>query len=281
MSFMKSSKYLKIRLRYLSHIIRGLLGSWGLFGRLNPPILVVGSQNSGTTVLADVLALHPQIANRSEERVLWEKNFHAKDFDLLKTADDATPADIRRIRGNFCYFQWLTGKPFIVNKHPENCFRIHYMKKIFPEARLIHIVRDGHAAINSNNKRAVPRSPAEDVPFGGYSRPPGWQKWLDRTKLEQFSYMWSESALYAARAGRKYSKDYLEVRYEDLTANPSEVVTDIWKWLGLEVTPELVDQLPTFSSQNYKWKEKLSREQIDTIRRVARDGLAYFGYLPE
>jgi hypothetical protein len=268
------------RFRYFAHVIRGLLGSWGLFGRLNPPILVVGSQNSGTTVLADAMAIHPMIANRSEERVLWEKNFHAKNFDLLKTADDASAADVRRLRGNFCYFQWLTGKPYIVNKHPENCFRIHYMKKAFPEARLIHIVRDGHAAINSNNKRAIPRSPAEDVPFGGYSRPPGWQQWLDRPKLEQFSYMWNESALYAAREGRKYGKDYLEIRYEDLTENPAAVMTKIWQWLGLEVTPELLRQLPVFNSQNYKWKEKLSSEQIATIRRVAHEGLEYFGYLP-
>lgn len=275
---MKLSKHSRTRLRYFSHVIRGWLGSLGLFGRLNPPILVVGSQNSGTTVLADALARHPKIANRSEERVLWDKDFHAKNFELLKTAEDATAADIRRLRGNFCYFQWLTGKPFIVNKHPENCFRIHYMKKAFPEARLIHIVRDGHAAINSNNKRAVPRSPAEDVPFGGYSRPPGWQQWLDRPKLEQFAYMWNESALYAAREGRKYGKDYLEIRYEDLAADARGVMTRIWQWLGMEVTPELLDSLPGFKSQNYKWKEKLTPDQISTIRSTAREGLAFFNY---
>jgi omega-hydroxy-beta-dihydromenaquinone-9 sulfotransferase len=276
---MKPSKKFSVRLRYLSHIIRGWLGYLGLFGRLNPPILVVGSQNSGTTALAEALAVHPKIANRSEERVLWDKDFHSKNHDLLKTAEDATPATIRRIRGNFCYFQWLTGKPYVLNKHPENCFRIHYMKKIFPEARLIHIVRDGHAAINSNNKRAVPRPGDKPVPFGGYSRPPGWREWLDRPMLEQFAYMWKESALYAAREGRKYGKDYLEVRYEDLTENAPEVISRIWEWLGLEVTPDTVAQLPSFKNQNYKWKEKLSHDQIRTIRQVAYEGLRYFGYM--
>jgi hypothetical protein len=277
---MKLPQNMRARLRYLVHVIRGYMGSLGLYGRLNPPILLVGSQNTGTTVLADALAVHLRIANRSEERILWEKNFHDKDFDLLKTAADATPADIRRIRGNFCYFQWVTGKPYIVNKHPENCFRIHYMKKIFPEARLIHIVRDGHAAINSNNKRAVPKPGSAPRIFGGYSRPPGWRQWLDRPILEQFASMWNESSLYAAREGRKYGDTYLEVRYEDLTADPSGVIAGIWKWLGLEVTPELLAKLPEFRSQNHKWKEKLSPEQIATIRRVAREGLEFFGYLP-
>jgi hypothetical protein len=275
----RSTKKIQIHLRHRMHRVRGLAGSWGLFGRLNPPILMVGSQNSGTTVLGDALAVHPEIANRSEERVLWEKDFHSKDLDLVKTAEDATPAVVRRIRGNFAYFQWTTGKPYVLNKHPENCFRIHFMKRIFPEARILHIVRDGHAAINSNNKRAVPGPGEPRAPFGGYSRPPGWRAWLDRPPLEQFAFMWNESALYAAREGRKYGDDYLEIRYEDLTARGPEEIARIWTWLGLDATPEVLARLPVFRDQNHKWKEKLDPGQVETIRRVAREGLEYFGYL--
>jgi hypothetical protein len=47
----------------------------------------------------------------------------------------------------------------------------------------------------------------------------------------------------------------------------------------LDATPEVLARLPVFRDQNHKWKEKLDPGQVETIRRVAREGLEYFGYL--
>src|ERR1044071_4393077 len=191
---------LRTAFRYRVYQARGALGALGVFGKLNPPILLVGSPNSGTQVLGRAIAMHPAIGNRSEARLLWDKDFHKRDNDTLKTADDVRPEDRRRLRGTFCYYQWHSGRPIVLNRHPENSLRIHFMKRIFPEAKLIHIVRDGRAAVCSNYRSAKRKTERRENPFGAYLRPAGWRGYLDRPVLEQLAYMWNEPATAAPRS---------------------------------------------------------------------------------
>jgi len=270
---------LRTAFRYRVYQARGALGALGVFGKLNPPILLVGSPNSGTQVLGRAIAMHPAIGNRSEARLLWDKDFHKRDNDTLKTADDVRPEDRRRLRGNFCYYQWHSGRPIVLNRHPENSLRIHFMKRIFPEAKLIHIVRDGRAAVCSNYRSAKRKTERRENPFGAYLRPAGWRGYLDRPVLEQLAYMWNEAALYASREGKKYGDDFMEVFYEDLPERSAEILARIWRWAGLPVSDEMLNRLPKFENRNHKWREELSDAEIKTVETIARDGLDYFGYL--
>ena len=270
---------LRAKIRYQIYNVRGILGYSGLFGRLNPPILLVGSPNSGTQILGKAISLHPAIENRSEARLLWDKDFHTKMNDTLKTAVDARRADLIRLRGNFCYYQWLSGKPVVLNRHPENSLRIHFMKKIFPSAKIIHIVRDGRASVCSNYRSAKRKKDRRSNPFGSYLRPPGWRDYLDRPVLEQLAYMWNEAVLYAAIEGRKYGADYMEVAYEELPGNAAGIVRAIWDWIGLKFTDDLLRGLPKFENRNYKWKTELTEDEIAAVESIAGDGLRYFGYL--
>lgn len=267
------------QLRYQWYLVRGMLGSWGCFGKLHPPLLVIGSPNSGTKILAQAIAVHPAITDHSEARLLWDKDFHQKANDTHKAASDVRRADIRRLRGNFAYYQWMSGKRLVMNRHPENSIRIHFMKTIFPEAKLIHIVRDGRAAVCSNYLSAQQKAERRRSPFGGYIRPPGWQDWLDRPVLEQLAHMWNTAALYASTAGQTYGDDYFEIRYEDLPRGASAIIPQVWKMLGLTVSDDLVTHLPTFEDRNYKWKQALSPDEVHTIERLAWEGLEYFGYV--
>jgi Sulfotransferase family len=272
------SKPLRGFLRGLNHDLRGTLGSLGLFGKLHPPILCVGSPNSGTTILGDALGSHPDVENRSEARVLWDPQFHSRETDTFRDASDARPRDVRRLRGNFAWYQRTTGARVVLNKHPENTLRIHYLMRIFPEALLIHIVRDGRAAVCSNFTAAS--SKAERArPFGGYMRPRGWREQLDRPLLEQLACMWNDSVLYAAREGARYGAQFLEVRYEELGTRMPELAERVWRWAGLEVRPEDLARLPQIENRNDKWRRTLTAEQVATIERCAREGLQHFGYL--
>jgi omega-hydroxy-beta-dihydromenaquinone-9 sulfotransferase len=274
---MKSGRH-DMQLRNFGHGLRGWLGYHGLFGKLNPPTMVIGCQNSGTTILANTLALHPEITNHSEARVLWDPRFHERNTETLKTALDVTASDVYRLRGNFAYYQWKSGSKLVINKHPENSLRVHFIKKIFPEARIIHLVRDGRATVCSNLKRLDPERGLVDLPFAGYSRPPGWREWMNRPHIEQFSYMWNTLALYASREGKQYGDDYLELRYEDLVNDGPRVIRNVWCWLGLEKGQPDDGHFPVFRDENNKWKERLKRDQIQIIHDIAAEGLSYFGY---
>jgi hypothetical protein len=265
-------------LRAVNHELRGALGSWGLFGKLHPPILCVGSPNSGTTILGDAFGAHPDVENRSEARVLWDPRFHQEFGDTFRDAADARPRDVRRLRGNFAWFQRVTGAKVVLNKHPENSLRIHFLMRIFPEALLIHVVRDGRAAVCSNFTSAT-RKPERAKPFGGYIKPRGWRDMLDRPLLEQLAYMWNDSAVYASTEGVRYGEQFLEVRYEDLPAEMPRLAERVWRWAGLDVTPADLARLPEIENRNHKWKQTFTPEQVATVEEIAREGLERFGYL--
>lgn len=266
-------------LRSLNHDLRGALGAWGLFGALHPPILCVGSPNSGTTILGDAFGAHPDVENRSEARVLWDPRFHAGLGDTFRGAEDARPRDVRRLRGNFAWYQRVSGAKVVLNKHPENTLRIHFLMRIFPEALLIHVVRDGRAAVCSNYVSAQ-RKKERQKPFGGYMMPRRWREQLDRPLLEQLAYMWNDGVVYASTEGPRYGGQFLEVRYEDLPEGMPALAERVWRWAGLDVSPDDLARLPKIESRNHKWRQTFTPEEVATVESVAREGLSRFGYLP-
>ncbi|MBK7644987.1 MAG: sulfotransferase [Planctomycetes bacterium] len=272
------SKPLRGFFRNLNHELRGTLGSLGVFGPLHAPILCVGSPNSGTTILGDALGSHPEVENRSEARVLWDPKFHSREGDTFRDASDARGRDRRRLRGNFAWYQRITGAKVVLNKHPENTLRIHYLMRIFPEALLIHIVRDGRAAVCSNFTSASKKA-ERARPFGGYMRPRGWRELLDRPLLEQLAWMWNDSVLYASTEGARYGAQFLELRYEELETQMPAIAERVWRWAGLEVLPEHLAALPKIENRNDKWRKTFSAEQLALVEGCAREGLERFGYL--
>jgi hypothetical protein len=270
---------IRARPRHYVHLVRGLLGYYGVFGKLNPPIFIVGAPNSGTRALGQAISLSPDIEDRSEERVLWDKDFHLRNNDTLKTAEDVTRSDVLRLQGNICYYQWKSGKRVVLNRHPENSLRIHFIKKIFPVAKIIHIIRDGRAVVSSNYRSVMDRQERLVKPFGSFLRPPGWRDRLDWPLIKQLAYLWNATTLYASREGKKYGDDYREILYESLPEKASSIVPAVWKWLEVSYSDRLLERMPEFENRNYKWKAEFTAEEVAAVEEVAREALARFGYL--
>ena len=115
------------------------------------PIFVVGSPRSGTTMLAAALGRHPDIAYYYEPYFIWDY-VDGPGEDDVRTASDVQAAARDRIIAEFDWFLHKSGKRILVEKTPENSFRIDYINSIFPNARFIHITRRGHDAILSLNR---------------------------------------------------------------------------------------------------------------------------------
>lgn len=148
---------------------------------LKPPILVIGGTRSGTSMLARVLGDAPGLVCWYEPNTLWRIG-HA-----YRSSERATPADAkawvkRRIRREFLKFQQANGGKRVVEKSPPNALRIAFVHELLPEARIIHIYRDGRAMLRSQIDRYekfesynVANSAHRDHIFGRLAITPWWE----------------------------------------------------------------------------------------------------------
>jgi hypothetical protein len=119
--------------------------------RQTPVVFIVGSPRSGTTILGEVLGRHPDIINWYEPYFVWDWHVGNLDTDV-RTEGQATDATRRFIRREFDLFLRKAGKKMIVEKTPENSFKIPFLHAVFPNAKWIHIVRDGRDVTLSISK---------------------------------------------------------------------------------------------------------------------------------
>jgi hypothetical protein len=68
-----------------------------------------------------------------------------------------TPDFQRRIRASYARFSSLAGKPVIVDKSPQHCYKVPYVHRVFPDAKWVHLVRDGRAVTLSTHKEWLTR----------------------------------------------------------------------------------------------------------------------------
>lgn len=118
---------------------------------------IVGSPRSGTTVLAQVLDRHSSIAQFYEPYFLWEwKTGPGEDDRIPKTAaNDEVKSFLRR---EFERYRVRSGCQVLIEKTPVNSFRIPFIREVFPEARWIHLLRDGRDATVSIHREWTRRA---------------------------------------------------------------------------------------------------------------------------
>jgi hypothetical protein len=109
--------------------------------------------------------------------------------------------------------------------------------EIFPDARIIHVVRDPLAAAASIQRRELKFQAAGDTPSG---------------KIDNLDYCVALVRTYI-EAGERLatSENYRSVRFEDLQANSAEVLTELGRFAGLNFTAaELAKATATIRPDN-------------------------------
>lgn len=130
----------------------------GLYARLpvaelRQPVFIVGCGRSGTTILGTALSRHREITYLNEPRHLWFQAYPQTDIwtrdaarrggRLVLGAGDASEARSARLRRLFAREARRQGRPVLVEKLPINNFRLAFLQRIFPDARFIHLYRNG------------------------------------------------------------------------------------------------------------------------------------------
>lgn len=209
------------------------------------PLLVVGVPRSGTTLLWAMLDLHSEMAlvpewrfaasllaphadgtRRSGQEALEEALAHprvhrdgletARARERFTAAGGRTPADA--LRAMFETWAEQQGKPRWGHKNPEDLPRIDLLANAFPDARFVHLIRDGREVADAH--RAVEWGTNHLLVAAG--------RWRDRVAAGR-------------AAGERLGDRYLEVRYEALVEDPADTLRRICAHAGLTFEAHMVD----------------------------------------
>ncbi len=115
---------------------------------LKPPIIVIGTNRSGTSMLARHLGAAPGLCCWYEPATVWRIG-HAYRSTEVAEAHDARPWVVRRIRRAFLQYQQANDGRRVVEKTPNNVLRVPFVHAVLPEAKIVHIYRDGRAQLRS------------------------------------------------------------------------------------------------------------------------------------
>jgi hypothetical protein len=200
--------------------------------------------------------------------------------DLLK--QDVTPRVKQTVRSVMA--QMLTHKRRRLLIKITGWPRIGFLKEIFPDARFIHVYRDGRAVVNS----------LLNVYFwSGWRGPANWrwgeltpaqkEKWekYDRSFVALAAIEWDILMSAQEEAKRRIpSDDILEIRYEDLCQDPVKSFRMAAEFSGLEWSPRFEATVRSFSfkNTNYKWQEHLNEAQQKVLNECLRNTLKKYGY---
>lgn len=120
------------------------------------PVFVVGMPRSGTSLVEQILASHPQIGGAGERTDFSEalaRSFSGGDTNRadalsLEQLSEATPEQFRALGAEYLRRMARTGRPKVagpdsrlVDKYPYNFIHIGFIHLALPNARIIHVRR--------------------------------------------------------------------------------------------------------------------------------------------
>lgn len=112
-------------------------------------IFIIGAGRSGTNLISKMLENSGGFTDLSENRYIW--NYCQKDIKIdRRLPHEATERVKAYIHNHFKNIS-KTNANILIDKTPGNALRLGFINKIFPEAKIINIVRDGRANVFSRS----------------------------------------------------------------------------------------------------------------------------------
>jgi Sulfotransferase family len=265
----------------------------------HPPFFLVGSARSGTTLLRLMLNAHPQIAVPPESRFIAELHDGRPQVDVdsflarlqvhdrfqlwdlpieavrREIADSKTVPFKEAVEAPYLAWMHVNGKARWGDKTPRYIEKIELLNQLWPDARFVHLVRDG---------RNVALSYA-DVPFGPKT-------------VARAADLWARRVRAGLSAGRALPEDrYLEMRYEDFVDDAEQQVKKLTEFLQASFDPVMLDaterargmikkrsarynphiaEAPTKGMRD--WQNQMPAGQVEVFEAAAGDVLTQLGY---
>jgi hypothetical protein len=236
-------------------------------------VFVAGSPRSGTTFLAGAIGGVPGFADLTEVTPL-----KAAIPSLAGLGEAEAAARIRAILERVRALTFVRGVRG-VEQTPETAFVLAAALRAYPQARAVHVVRDGRDVVCSLLERgwlSAGRAGGDDarLPYGEEAR--FWVEPAERAEFERASD--AARAAWAWRAyvtaARSVRERVLEVRYESLAESAPRIAED----LGVD-SHSLGERLSRFHDRSIgRFRRDLSVEQLADVERIAGPLLRDLGY---
>lgn len=162
--------------------------------------------------------------------------------------------------------------------------RIGFLKEIFPDAKFVHVLRDGRAVVNSTI----------NVDFWwGWRGPQNWrwgdlkpeqhEEWkrFNRSFVALAAIQWKIIMDAVEDARRVLSDgDFLEIKYEQFCADAPGVFQKVLDFVDLDSVSHFENFVKNYpvSNKDYKWKEELTNEQQFILEASLEKYLQKYGY---
>lgn len=260
-------------------------------------IFIVGVGRSGTSLLQSMMNAHSEVAFIPETHFLRKYVFTNKEFQSKKEVIAELGKDHNFKRAKIELNEIITNndsfleiyndlldtylktklKKIIGDKDPRNIDFIPQLKTCFPEAKVIHIMRDPRDVVLSRTKA----------------------DWSKHWPLSLHAYIYNAQIKRGRKLGQKlFGENYHEIYYEDLILKPEDELKNICTFIGIDFelgmlefgssAKELVDKSemqwkketmgPLLSSNKNKWRNEFTDFQIDLIQKVCNSSFKNLQY---
>lgn len=267
------------------------------------PVFIVGMPRSGTKLLRELLNRHPRIAipDAETEFLPWLVAFIAKEGDI---ADRGRFDRLYRRLSRQSFFRYRAEKGRSVSadawyrachrfdaaglfetlirldvdaprasnriwgdKSPSYIDDVALLGRMYPQARVIHIVRDVRDYCHSVNH--------------------AWGKDMRRAASR-----WATGVLAARRAGTTLGSRYMEVRFEALLRNPEATLSTTCAFIGVDFQPGMlklerpVEDLGQARGAQHivadnqgKFAQRMDETTLADVEQIAAEAMRAFGYV--
>jgi hypothetical protein len=239
-------------------------------------VFVFGSPRSGTTFLAGAIGRLPGFVDLTEVAAL-----KARVPELVRMPTEEAAASIRRLL-TVTRTLGLVRDLRAVEQTPETAFLLPAVAAAFPEAVLVHAVRDGRDVVCSLLERGwlgAGRTGGADDAFLPYGAAPRF--WVESGREAEFA--GASEARRAAWAWRRYVEAVLDsgiavqvLRYEQLTAQ--ETAEKLAAALEAPAGPLIQALGEAHASSVGRYRRDLAPEQLADVEAEAGELLRRLGY---
>lgn len=198
-------------------------------------VFIVGMPRSGTTLLEQMLARHPALQAEGERNDLniAAAHFHPPrpgQMPMVSELSRFTPEMVQRVAeltASSINARRERGVRYVVDKQPFNYLYVPLIARLLPGAKVLHTVRDG-------------RDTCISYIMQWFKGPHGQTNSFDTLGRYYADYRRIMDA-WAGLPAPAQRPEMLDVRYEELVAEPERVMRGVLGFLGLEFDAVVLD----------------------------------------